>query len=1155
MAIRRLMMMGLTNYIRSLINTFKTTVLTNQVQFEAEDCLYTDLDELNKQNLLSDAYTILTPNTFAESEVAGLYPSITNIPIVNQLSYTNLFNVLWTNTFTATTRVTATNPFGGVYSNQLAETASSGTHNVTQPFIAILGVTYTFSVYLKKGIGATSPDIMQLTFGANGFNSTLYANYNISTGIVTSSSGLTPSISDAGDGWWRCSITVAASSSSTGAAVVIAFTNNNASATRSPSYLGVTTASTYVYGAQLEVGSSPSSYQEIDVLSPNLNNYASISKGSSQYTFRTKQNGLLETTPWNLASYSEIMSLFTLANVTTIPYAAISPVGTMTATRVIETTSITTHGLNSTTITLRELIPLRCSIYMKKGIGSSAPDWMQLTLFAGAVAGSQRVNFNINTGSIGSFSPGTDPSITDAGNGWWLCEATFIPLVLTTATNIFVCFINNSGTSARLPSYTGSTNSDVYLWGAQMVEGSISYPYLPTTNRQNFPRLNYTDYPNIVNSCPHFLLESTITNLFLNSEVFSSTWVTSNITVTPDTEVSPQGLYNADTLTATSNDAYITQSGGASSTNATRIFSVWLKRKTGSGTISLQSGNAATNVTINNSTWIRCWVYNNSISSTYTASGTAYTVNTSVPHGLITGDSVRVQVISGAVASQNIASITVTSTTQFTFTGTSATTSGNCNIISNSGRIIFSTNGDEVYAWGAQLETVVQNVSSNNNIIPSSYISTGTTTLTRSADIMTAKNPGTPQATFYVRMKRVGGTNSNSSPFIAFLDAPTTNTSLNAIVCSGVSNGTVLWYYRTGGGGVTSLATNTTYSPPENDYFDVLITVDNSATYKFNIWMDGSLIVSSTVAIDVSTLKYTVFGGGQPFLFIDKYVAWNRVLTSDEITSIFAYPYYNAGYTPNNVELQQVINRAYAEGFTLPSVSNLGYCDSLITSMKSDGTWTLSDVFFNFAYNDISLSNFSRINWRNPYGTLGLATVYGGITYLTDGFKGDGSSAYIDTMYNPSVIRSNANYTLNNAGRLSVIANAGTISGTNAFLEGVIGSAVNALRLASTAGHYINQGTTALSPGANMTGSGLKSIMRDSSTNVRLQNGATITNSVATSTAIQNATQVLLRGSSFWVDATMSMYYMGGSLSNTQISNFRTYYNQYLVSIGLTAFA
>jgi hypothetical protein len=34
MAIRRLMMMGLTNYIRSLIKTFETQVNSNQGQFE-----------------------------------------------------------------------------------------------------------------------------------------------------------------------------------------------------------------------------------------------------------------------------------------------------------------------------------------------------------------------------------------------------------------------------------------------------------------------------------------------------------------------------------------------------------------------------------------------------------------------------------------------------------------------------------------------------------------------------------------------------------------------------------------------------------------------------------------------------------------------------------------------------------------------------------------------------------------------------------------------------------------------------------------------------------------------------------------------------------------------------------------------------------------
>jgi hypothetical protein len=30
---------------------------------------------------------------------------------------------------------------------------------------------------------------------------------------------------------------------------------------------------------------------------------------------------------------------------------------------------------------------------------------------------------------------------------------------------------------------------------------------------------------------------------------------------------------------------------------------------------------------------------------------------------------------------------------------------------------------------------------------------------------------------------------------------------------------------------------------------------------------------------------------------------------------------------------------------------------------------------------------------------------------------------------------------------------------------------------------------------------------------------------------------------------------MGASISNTQIDNFRTYYNTYLTNIGLTAFA
>jgi hypothetical protein len=542
--------------------------------------------------------------------------------------------------------------------------------------------------------------------------------------------------------------------------------------------------------------------------------------------------------------------------------------------------------------------------------------------------------------------------------------------------------------------------------------------------------------------------------------------------------------------------------------------------------------------------------------ATYSSVGTSYTVTVSASHGLITGDAIRFTVTSGSAVTQNISTITVTSTTQFTFSGTSVTTSGNCTIVSNAGRIILSTNGDEVYAWGAQFELIITNLLSVANAIPTTYISTNpTATVTRSSDTMIVKNPGTAQATFYAKLKRLGGTNNTTSPFIAFSDGPTTTTSQNSILCVGLSNGTILWYYRVAGGSITTLSTNSIYSPNEANYFDIVVTVDNSTAYKFNIWMDGSLIVSSTASIDTQSLKYVVFGSTQPILNLKEYVTWDRVLTNDEITSLFAYPYYNAGYNTTNVELQQIINRAYAEVFTLPSTSTLVYCDTLITEMKNDGTWNLTDIFFNFAYNDSSLTDFARINWKNPNGKLGLATLNGSLTYQNNGFKGDPlSAAHIDTLYNPAVPRSNANYTLNNAGRMMVISEDATL--TTMHYDGVVSATRNnLLRNPSTTQLRINCDTGQLATGFNTVGIGIKSIMRDSSTVVRLQNASSTLSTTQSSVLITNSNQTILRAATAYADACVSTYWMGGSLSNTQVDNFRTYYNQYLVNIGLTAFA
>jgi hypothetical protein len=73
-------------------------------------------------------------------------------------------------------------------------------------------------------------------------------------------------------------------------------------------------------------------------------------------------------------------------------------------------------------------------------------------------------------------------------------------------------------------------------------------------------------------------------------------------------------------------------------------------------------------------------------------------------------------------------------------------------------------------------------------------------------------------------------------------------------------------------------------------------------------------------------------------------------------------------------ELRAIINRAIAEGFTLPSVTTLEVIDVLIRQMILDGYWQKRDLILNFAYNDINCRDFSRINWKNPTGNLATET-------------------------------------------------------------------------------------------------------------------------------------------------------------------------------------
>ncbi len=170
-------------------------------------------------------------------------------------------NANWAKTNVTVSPNVTTAPDGTSTADSLVETIANSSHYVDSSLVAIIsGAQYVFSVYAKKGDGATAPDVFQITYTA-GFASTAYANFAISgasAGTVTAT-GVTASISSVGNGWYRCSM-VATANSSTNGEMVVALINNNPTAGRVASYAGLTTSNIFIWGGQLEIASSVGAY-------------------------------------------------------------------------------------------------------------------------------------------------------------------------------------------------------------------------------------------------------------------------------------------------------------------------------------------------------------------------------------------------------------------------------------------------------------------------------------------------------------------------------------------------------------------------------------------------------------------------------------------------------------------------------------------------------------------------------------------------------------------------------------------------------------------------------------------------------------------------------------------------------------------------------
>jgi hypothetical protein len=174
----------------------------------------------------------------------------------NLLIYTEQFdNAAWTKGGATVTVDSIMAPDGFTTADTLVEDTTTAGHSIAELFSWVAGTQYTLSLYVKEE-SARNFRLGFPTTQFGGVNS--LATFDTTTGSVLSVSAGTTAVSESvGNGWFRFSITKTATNSSNG------FVDLRLIDGTSSIYLGDGVSGAYIWGAQLEVGSTPTAYQGV----------------------------------------------------------------------------------------------------------------------------------------------------------------------------------------------------------------------------------------------------------------------------------------------------------------------------------------------------------------------------------------------------------------------------------------------------------------------------------------------------------------------------------------------------------------------------------------------------------------------------------------------------------------------------------------------------------------------------------------------------------------------------------------------------------------------------------------------------------------------------------------------------------------------------
>jgi hypothetical protein len=220
---------------------------------------------------------------------------------------------------------------------------------------------------------------------------------------------------------------------------------------------------------------------------------------------RVNEQGLIERVPYNLFNRSEEFNdaYWIIFNSTLTPNAAIAPNGTTTADLLTKTSAINTvASVVKTTSVFTSVGVHTLSYYVKQNVGNI----VLCRLDSSGNSCNSIFNFTTKT-FTNSGANFISSSYQELSNGWFR-------IILTG--NV----INANWTCDIANLFSNPTNDSVYIWGAQVVEGTEPKDYYPTTTGLNIPRIDYSN-----GSCPNILVEPQRANLLTYSEeIENASW-------------------------------------------------------------------------------------------------------------------------------------------------------------------------------------------------------------------------------------------------------------------------------------------------------------------------------------------------------------------------------------------------------------------------------------------------------------------------------------------------------------------------------------------------------------------------------------------------------------------------------------------------------